>query len=263
MPLAIPRSQNKDMLLLLACAWNYVLLGAICGQYVADALITTWFTIIVTLLNFVIFRLLGCEFLWGVFMGRDVKASAKYAAVWIAFLLATIVIVGGTWSMWISFKSNYVLGIYSLPFPNFKDNETFQKVLYLIAYGLFSFVSVVLETVWWNVLYDNVAQNWWGMRIMATIAVFSSTFCLSTSSMLAKWNILYMTMTATTSALCMLLGFGLYKSWSLGAPFALRLGLAITQYLICFHVLNQWWTNNSMNWQYGWTANNLWGYGSN
>lgn len=255
-PLAYPRLQMKDYALLAFCAWNSVVISAVLGNYVADIMIYSWFMTVLWLVNMALWRALGSEFLWSIFLKRDVRASMKSIVVAIVLYFVVALVAWGVWMCMLTWMDFGKLGQSSLPMPVLTRN--WQDILYWTGLPFSMIIEGVVASIWWNVLYDNAAKNSWALRAWALLCIFGQMWCFHTPMCQGTWWWLWLLLAANTHMMIAGLGFFLYDKFSLGAPMMARLGLYTGLYLVLAGSRWQWWTWVAFSEQYGWAPGNLW-----
>jgi len=243
--LAHPRMQAKDYALLMFCGWLAVVVGAVCGQWVADEMLGHLFFWALWCICFGLWRLMGAEFLWSIFLKRDMRATMEKIALVGGVLFGTTLIFWGAGVLCWTYCNFWQSGLYSLMFPVL--GSTWKEVLYLMGVFLFMWLEGVFQTVWWNVLYDNCSDKQgkagckWGMRLWAAFCMSWAMFCYVDPAWKGRWWWTWPMIIAIFKGVMTLVSFVLYDVMSFGAALALRLGLYTATYLLWMGVYFQWW----------------------
>merc|ERR1711972_766345 len=221
--LAQPRPQLRDYAALAFLAWNFVLIGAVMGQWVADIVLYLWFLTLLCFVNMGLWRVMGTEFLWSIFLKRDMMGLKKNI-MWLAIAMAGFGLVSwGGWVLVVTYSSLNVLGHKSLPFPLM--TATWQEGLYWTGIALSMIVYAVVESIWWNVLYDNACLRNWGMRGFGAFCYGAMAWCLFDPSDNGHWWWVWLLAAFLWWFAAQMLCCVLYDMFSLAGPVGLRLGL--------------------------------------
>jgi hypothetical protein len=255
-PLAHPRLQLKDYAILAFLAWNFVLIGAVMAQWVADIVLELWFLTLLCFVNMGLWRLLGVEFLWSIFLKRDMRGLMKNI-MWVFILWVGFGLVSwGGWAIVATFSDVTVLGHKSLPFPLM--TATWQEVLYWIGLTLSMIIYAVVDSVWWHVLYDNACNVNWGMRGWAGLCVGCMAWCLFEPTDNGHWWWVWLLAAFLWWMASHMVSCVLYDMFSLAGPVGLRLGLMTFWFLMFANVRWQWWNLEAFSWQWSYVPQNLW-----
>jgi len=243
--LAHPRMQPKDYVLLMFCGWLAVVVGAVCGQWVVDEMLGHLFFWALWLICFGLWRALGAEFLWSIFLKRDLRATMGKIALVGGVLFGSALVFWGAGVLVYTYCNFWQTGLYHLQFPVL--TATWQEVLYLIGVFMFMMLEGVFQTVWWNVLYDNCVDKHaklgirWAMRFWGAFCMGCAVFCYNDPAFKGRWWWTWPMIMAIFKGVMTLVAFVLYDVMSFGAALALRLGIYVATYTLWMGVYFQWW----------------------
>jgi hypothetical protein len=244
--LAHPRMQTKDYVLLMFSGWLAVVVGAVCGQWVVDEMLGHLFFWALWVICFGLWRAIGAEFLWSIFLKRDLRATMKKAGLVGGILVGSALLFWGSGVLVYTYCDLWQTGLYSLMFPVVQD-ATWKEVLYLIGVFFFMYLEGIFQTVYWNVLYDNCmdrdckANVRWMMRFWGAFCMGCAVFCYNDPAWKGRWWWTFPTIMAVFKGLMTLVSFVLYDKMSFGAALALRLGIYTATYTLWMGVYFQWW----------------------
>lgn len=259
MDLKRPNTTIGDLCLLAFCAWNFVLIGAVLGQWVSDMFLWTWFLAILIGFNIVLLVVLGSPFLWGQYFKRDMKVTMKKMPLCAAVFVGSLLVFWGVWILVITYSDTTPLGLWSSPFP---EMAGWQTVLYWIGLCLTLLMWSVVEAVWWNVAYDGLSNGNMVMRLWGAICSGACFFCLYDCCANGAWAWFWMMLMFLVIMSNTMASFFIYDFCSLGGAIGFRVGFWMAWVLIAAHVQWQWWGLDAYTHQFTFTAGNLFNLGS-
>merc|ERR1711907_788873 len=129
---------------------------------------------------------LGTPLLWGQYFKRDAKNSMRKMAVCAAVMGTVMVVMWGCWTLTLLFMDWTVVGHLSLPFPVM--TSTWQVALYWTGIVLSGVMWAVVESVWWNVGYDGLANQNMLLRLWAFVCCTACGWSLTDPVVQGTWG---------------------------------------------------------------------------
>jgi len=255
MDLKRPITTMKDLGLLAFCAWNFVVFGAVLGQYVADMFLYYWFLALMVGINIALVVALGSPLLWGQYVKRDMRASMAKMAIAGGAMVGVMVLTWGVMILVLTYQDFTRLGLFSLPFPVF--SATWQVALYWTGLILSAVMWAVVESVWWNLAYNNLCNGSWPLRGWGVLCAVACGWCLCDPMMKGEYWWLWMLYSGLMGGLVNFLSHIMYDMASLGGAVGLRLGFWFGNLLLWAHIQWQWWGLETLRHQWSWTPGNL------
>lgn len=251
--IAMPISTPKDIALLLFLGWLLLMWSALCAQYVSDYNLFFLFSILFYIFNIIVWRIAGCEFLWKVFI-RSYTQNKKIGIA--AGIMVGVATIGfWTWQLMWMYNDTIKLGRYTTLVPNM--TRWWVKGFYFFFLWVFAIVLALLESLFYNVLWDNVCRLNWGFRILAAVWYSIWAFCWFGREMMGANNWSWMAIAVTFVFVAQVATNVVKDKVGLVAVICMRFGLLAAWLLNVHGFYHQWFSYTDVNQFWKYASDNL------
>jgi len=214
----------------------------LCAQYVLDYNMFFLFSILFYVFNIIVWRVAGCEFLWKVFIKSYLRN--KNVGVAAGLFVAAFMVGFWMWQLIWYYGDSMVLGRYYTLVPCF--DRWFVRCVYMFFLWVFALVMAVMETAFYNILWDNVGGKSWVFRGLAALFYAVYMFIWNGAEMQGDNAWAWMFVIAFLVLVTQFATHVVKDKLGIVAVLALRFGL-IAAWLLNMHALkNQWFGKDKL-----------------
>lgn len=167
-PLAQPIMTGKDYMLLLFLAWMLAAWSCVHSQWVMDLCLFYLVSAGFYVLNLVIWRLAGVEFLYKSFLSWEARRKKNGPVMGLAVFVGGTLVWFWLWQIVWMYNDSNVLGWWINMNPDLKDSW-WREMFYWTGVLVSMLLLAKLEAWFYNLLWDNCCGHSWLWRVLAVL----------------------------------------------------------------------------------------------
>jgi len=256
-PLAQPIMTMKDYMLFLFLAWLLAAWSCIHSQWVMDLCVFYLVTCGFYVLNLIVWRLAGVEFLYKQFLAFESRRKKNAPVMGLAVFAVFTLVWFWLWQVVWMYNDSSVLGWWFNLMPNLKDSW-WREMFYWMGVWVCALLMAKLETWFFNLLWDNCCGKSWLWRAVAALFQSFWVYPFLESSMAGPNNVIWVQSAFWSYFVLQVVGFVLSDVLGLAAAGGWRLALIAAGTLNFMGFSMGWFKYDSVKFFHAYSNNNVW-----